>query len=116
MLSQQPQYALSPYRRLRPVYLVLGALALLVPFGLELAGVLPPSYAFEHGRMIVLPKVISLSPTLTPLVLAISVVVLNVLPAIAVGHMRDRNEELEARWAFDAWQLEEWMTAEGERV
>jgi len=45
--------------------MVLSVLGLLVPVGLELLGVLPMSYAFEGGRITVLPQMIELSPKLT---------------------------------------------------
>ncbi|MCB9753194.1 MAG: serine/threonine protein kinase [Myxococcales bacterium] len=54
-------YFVYTERRRRAALIAIMLLAIAVPFALELAGVLAPSYAFEDGEMRVLPRAIALS-------------------------------------------------------
>lgn len=48
--------------RARLLGLILGCLTILVPFALEWAGVVPPSYEFVDGTLVIIPRIREISP------------------------------------------------------
>lgn len=86
-------------RLLRVATLLLAVLAVVVPFSLELAGVVPPSYSFSEGKLVVLPRFLPLTPSLFfPLFLAATLLVLLsshvTLSALVSEHRRSRREAI----------------------
>jgi serine/threonine-protein kinase len=93
----------DPARRYLAVAIL--AVLLIVPVILEIAGLLPTSYAFRGGQLIVLPNLIQFSAVRTPVALAL--VNLAVLLAATGMMARHRNlmGEAERRLHLQAWQL-----------
>ncbi len=78
-------------RRRRPLLLALLVLAILLPLALELAGLVPASYAFRDDAMIVVPRAISLNPAAAYVVLlassVMSVVMATVVSVLSVDNL-----------------------------
>ncbi len=60
----------TPTRGARALVIGIGVLAVVVPLALELGGLLPPSYEFRDGYMLVLPRMHYFSPGATLLFLS----------------------------------------------
>jgi len=106
-------YALSPVRWLRIASVIVGLLSILVPWGLELAGVLPPSYSFEGGALVVhshLAPSLPAGPTTGLLLLTSLGLVL--LPVLFVGQTGRALSAAERRVALHAWQMRQLVADE----
>jgi serine/threonine-protein kinase len=88
----------------RPL-IALALAAVLVPFALELVGLLPPSFAFEGGGLLLLPRALELRPTSTTLALLWSNLMFIVTPALVLARLRDELSRAERRLAMHALQL-----------
>jgi serine/threonine-protein kinase len=93
-------------RRLQPAALALGALAVIVPFALQEAGVLPPAYAFQQGNMVVLPHMTGLPPVRTQIYLLLSSLGAIIAPTVVISRLRDSLEAAEERAFMHAWTLQ----------
>jgi serine/threonine protein kinase len=105
-------FSIAPRRQVRWLPVTLALLAMLVPFGLELAGALPPSYRFVDGMMCVASHAVVMRPVPTYLLfLAVNAVLiamgayfgLNLGGALAVSHRRSH---------LQAWQLRQLIPLE----
>lgn len=105
-------FSIGSRRGYRFLPLVLGLVAMLVPLGLELAGVLPSSYRFQEGMMCIVPHAVFLraAPTYLLFVAVNAVLIamggyfgLKVGGALAVAHRRSH---------LQAWQLRQLMPSE----
>lgn len=76
-----------------------------VPLGLQVAGVLPPSYDFADGTLRILPGMTDLPPTPTLLLLVVSHLIVVAGSIVFVWRLRRTQSDLERRLAFHAWQL-----------
>jgi eukaryotic-like serine/threonine-protein kinase len=94
-------------RRRRVVAVAIGIVAFLVPFALEVSGVLGRSYGFVNGTMAILPRGVELPQTATLVVLGLSGVLGIATGAIAVSHVRDALAEAERSLYLYAWHLRE---------
>ncbi len=95
----------SPDGFMRRFSLVAGALMMLAPLGLELAGVVPSSYAFEDGRLIALPQMTELPQLATFAFAALANVGAGLAPAIFVARLRSELTGAQKRELLRAWQL-----------
>jgi serine/threonine-protein kinase len=95
----------SPDQFMRRFGLYAGALLMLAPFALELAGVLPGSYAFEDGKLVVLPQMIELPRLGTFAFIALANLGLGVSPAIYVARLRAELTSAQQRELLRAWRL-----------
>ena len=106
-------YALAPVRWLRAASVVLAVLAILVPWGLETAGVIEPSYSFEDGALVVRSH---LSPSLpagpTTALLLLTSLGLVFLPVLFVGQAGRSLATAERRIALHAWHMRQLVTDE----
>ena len=64
------------------------ALAVMVPFILQEAGVLPRAYVFEGDRMIVLPLMTGLPPVRTQVYLVLASLAAIVAPTLVISRLR----------------------------
>ena len=95
----------SPDQFMRRFGLYAGALLMLAPFALELAGVLPGSYAFEDGKLVVLPQMVELPRLGTFAFIALANLGLGVSPAIYVARLRAELTNAQQRELLRAWRL-----------
>jgi serine/threonine-protein kinase len=98
-------FTLYTDRRWRWVLVVLGGLAMLVPFLLELVGWIPPSFRFEGGNLVLMPRALHLPPTGTTFALVYTSVTFCVLQPVLLGGMRDALSAAERKLFLHAWHL-----------
>jgi serine/threonine-protein kinase len=98
-------FAMNVERGARRLVLGAGALIVVAPYALELLGLVPPSYAFRDGALLVLPRATSLPPVATTCCLLAASVAMVVAPGAAVGRLRDRLHAAEHRLHMQAWNL-----------
>jgi serine/threonine-protein kinase len=84
---------------------VTGALAVLGSFGAELAGILPPSYAFRDGAMVILPRGVTLSPLPTFVALIVASVFMVIVPGVLASRLQGTLQEAEQRAFLQAHRL-----------
>jgi serine/threonine-protein kinase len=94
-----------PRRSIGLLMLGVATLAMIAPMMLELAGVLPSSYVYDHGRMVILPQLIELGQGGSIAVLLGASVLSLVAPAVFVGQVRDRLNQAERRLLLQAWHF-----------
>ena len=95
---------LTAERRLRTAWLALGAFAIVVPFGLELAGLEPHHFASAAG--IEVRSTLSHLPLEGTLAfLLVTSLATIVTPSLLAGRLRDRLEDAEDRLFAQAWHL-----------
>jgi serine/threonine-protein kinase len=93
-------------KRLQPAALVLGVLAVMVPFVLQEAGWLQPAYVFARDKMIVLPRMTDLPPVRTQVYLVLASLAALVAPTLVISRLRDNLEAAEERAFMQAWTLQ----------
>jgi hypothetical protein len=96
---------MSPDRSRRAFVVVCGVLSLLVPLGLEIAGVLPPSYHFDGATMTVYGHALHFPPVPTRLLLLSLNVVVILSSALLLARMRDQLTLKERELFVQTWQL-----------
>jgi hypothetical protein len=90
---------------MRRFSLISGVLIMLAPLGLELAGVVPSSYVFEDGKLIVLPQMTELPEVATYAYAALANVGAGLAPALFVARLRSELTSAQRRELLRAWQL-----------
>lgn len=98
-------FTLFTDRAQRKLVVLASVLAVLAPVVIELAGLVPPSFAFRDGALVLLPRAVNFSaaPTLLFLV-AVSVAVV-LTPTFVTGRIRDQLSDAEKKLFLQAWQL-----------
>jgi len=96
---------LAPNRARRVPVVLLNCLAIVVPAGLQLAGVIPASYAFEDGSLRILPTMLSYPPVPTHVFLLVANVALVITGCAMLARFRDLLTAAEERLHVTAWQL-----------
>lgn len=98
-------FAFYSERAWRKVIVLFGGLSIVSPWILEALGILPPSFAFQDGNLLLLPRAVQLSPTATVLFLLLSSIALVVTPTLMLGRIRDQLSRAERRLFLQAWHL-----------
>jgi hypothetical protein len=96
---------LAPNRSRRVHVVVLNCLAIVVPAALQLAGVIPASYVFEHGTIHIVPAMLALPPLQTHVFMLVANVALVATGCAMLARFRDILTEAEKRLHVTAWQL-----------
>jgi eukaryotic-like serine/threonine-protein kinase len=99
----------------RATIIALGTLAFAMPLGLELLSILPPSFAFEAGKLVVSSRVLTLQPLPTLLVLSIATIALIVIPSLIVARAHDDAWEAKKRLAAHLWHVRQLVPAQPPR-
>ncbi|APR83852.1 Serine/threonine protein kinase PrkC, regulator of stationary phase [Minicystis rosea] len=105
-------FTMSADKRGRVVVILLGVLAILIPFTLEIAGVLPPAYTFSGGLMRVMPRATELPALQTTICLLVTSLAMVIVPGLMVGRMRDALAAAERRVFLQAWHLRQLVPTE----
>jgi serine/threonine-protein kinase len=95
----------APSRAHRVWTLAVCCLVVALPVVLQLAGVLPASYAFDGGAMTIVPIMVSFPPALTHVVLLASSLLLIVVGSVMHARFRDMLTHIEQHLHVQAWQL-----------
>jgi eukaryotic-like serine/threonine-protein kinase len=95
--------------RFRPVVIAALSLALVAPMCLEWLGVIPPSYQFHDGVLIILPRMAHFPPRSTLLFLVVANVAVAVLPAMLAARARDAMRANERRVFLHNWHLRQFV-------
>jgi len=90
-------------RRLMPV---LCTLAIIVPLLLELAGILPSSYAFADGHFTIVPQAVTFTRGWSLAVLAGATLLALVIPCAIVRNVREQLSRAERERLLQAWQFQ----------
>jgi serine/threonine-protein kinase len=90
---------------LRRYTLIMGSVAIVLPLALELVGVLPSSYRFEHGTMVIVPQVIELPQVGSLVLLVSSTLAMTVIPSFFIARLRAQLSEAERRQLVRAWHF-----------
>jgi serine/threonine-protein kinase len=99
-------FALDAPREARKWIVLVGLLAIVVPWGLELAGVLPMPYeTTDDGALVIRSPMVRFDSWLTPFFLFATSVSLVITPTILVGRFKDELERAERRVIGNAWHL-----------
>ncbi len=94
-------------QRARRIALAAGCGAVLVPCVLQWTGLLPPSYGFAGGLMLVHPHMVELLPLRATTFLVLSSISTILVTAFIVGGLRDALLEAQRRTTLMAWQLQQ---------
>jgi len=86
---------------------ICASLAVVVPFALELTGVITPSYHFDGNGMYVIPRALALPQTETYVLLVLASLSGIILGCFVVGNIRDSLGDAERRLLLYAWHLRE---------
>jgi eukaryotic-like serine/threonine-protein kinase len=107
-------FVVASDRSRRGPAIFMGCCAILVPLVLEWLGVNVPSYAFEHGRIVILPRALGFPETPTLAFLLITSVALLVTPALFVGKFKDALTATENRLYMQTWHLRQFVPGEAQ--
>jgi serine/threonine-protein kinase len=89
------------------IWAVIGGAAFLVPWLLEVVGVLPPSIVFRDGAIVLLPRAVAFPEGPTTFFLAASCLTLIVGPMLVLWRARARAQRSEEKVFHHAWTLEQ---------
>ncbi|MDB4960630.1 MAG: hypothetical protein JWP01_629 [Myxococcales bacterium] len=94
-----------PERHLRVAGLVLGMSAMMLPWLLEMLGLLTSSYGYASGNWFVMPQLTNLPEWFVVGFLGGSNLLIAVLPALFVGRLRGELTKIQQRELVRSWQL-----------
>jgi tRNA A-37 threonylcarbamoyl transferase component Bud32 len=94
-------------RGARTMVIGIGVLAVLVPLGLELVGLLPPSYAFRDGAMLILPRMHAFSPTATMIFLSYIALSHIISVSVLLGRLNQARIDAIVAAHKQSWQLKQ---------
>ncbi|HSQ65034.1 MAG TPA: serine/threonine-protein kinase [Polyangiaceae bacterium] len=103
--------SLRANRITRRALAVLSVAAVFVPTLLQWAGVLPPSYSFEHGVIVIHPLIADFPPALTRFAWTAVTLAQLVLPALLIGRAAEALVTAEERNFAQAWRLRQLLPA-----
>jgi eukaryotic-like serine/threonine-protein kinase len=105
-------YCMSHNTRYRIMVLATAVLSLLGPMIGELAGLIPRSYAFQGGVMIILPQAVSLPEGPTLFALTVANLFMIVAPGLIMGKLQRAIRDAEKRSSLQAWHLQQLVPGE----
>jgi len=103
----------SSAKSVRAVVIAIGTLAVLVPLGLEWLDLLPRSYEFAGGSLVVLPQMHSFPEAATFSFLLYIGLAHIIGVSVMMGRMQDALRDAEQRLHMHTWQLKQLVSDEG---
>ncbi len=100
-------YAITVDARQRRLTMVVGLLAVLVPLGLELSGVLSASYQLSSTGMTIIPRALALNGMPALVLLTIASLGMIITGTFAVGRVRDALDRAERRLEVYNWHFQQ---------
>lgn len=104
MLNQMP-----PNRLGRARIISMYCAAIVVPALLQWTGVIPSSYVFEHGNLVILPGMLHFEPLPTHVFFVTTSVGLIITSSLILARFRDTISDVEKRLHVQTWQLRQLM-------
>jgi serine/threonine-protein kinase len=104
----------TPTRGARALVIGIGVLAVLVPWGLELIGLLPPSYEFRGDYMLIMARMHYFSPGATLLFLFFIGLGHIISISILMGRLNEARLSAIQRAHKQTWQLKQLVSDEGQ--
>jgi serine/threonine protein kinase len=89
----------------RQMFVIIAAMAMVVPLLAELAGIIAPSYAFSSDGMVILPHLTALPKVPTHVLLVLSNLAVILAPALLMARTRNELRAAQRRLALYAWQM-----------
>lgn len=105
-------FSMTHSGRFRTAIIGTGALGLLIPLGLELLGIIPQSYQFSQGAMMITPQGVEFQAIPTLVALTLGSVFLIVAPSVIMGRVQRSLYKAETRSALQAWHLRQLLPDE----
>jgi len=99
-------------RSIRTFAVVCSALAVFIPLGLQISGVVDASWIFRDGVVEIVPRVLELPETATVAFLVTVLVGAVVLPPLLIGPERDARVAQGQKLTLQAYQMAEFLPAE----
>ena len=84
---------------------ITGSLAIVIPFALEVVGVLPPSFVFTGSSIAIQPRAVDFEPTATLTVLLVASVAAVLLGVLVVSRLREDLTTARRQLLIQAWHL-----------
>jgi eukaryotic-like serine/threonine-protein kinase len=103
------------FERHRAAIIILGWASIIVPLVLERVGVLPASYAFVEGGMLIKERMVALHEAPTLILLIVASFTTLTISAVAGAQIRGSLSEAERRLSVQAWQLGQLVPTTHER-
>lgn len=100
-------------RRVRWVHLAFGCGTVVVPTLLEWVGWWSPAYAFHDAMLVILPRAVEFSPTMSVAILVVANVLAIVAPALVLWRLSDTLNDLRQRLHLQIWHLEQLVPTAG---
>jgi eukaryotic-like serine/threonine-protein kinase len=105
-------FSLTPHRARRFAFGIVGGAGMVAPALLEVSGLVEPSYVFHDGTVTLLPRMVSLPPTLTFVALLAAHVVTLYAAVRLFGRIRGAFIKASRRLNLLAWQLRQIVPGE----
>ncbi len=105
----------TPTRGARALVISIGVLAVVVPLALEAVGLLPPSYEFRDGYMLVLPRMHYFSPGATMLFLCYVGLGHIVSISVLMGRLNEARLAAIEKAHKQTWQLKQLVSDDAQR-
>jgi tRNA A-37 threonylcarbamoyl transferase component Bud32 len=114
IIANEVGLLMQPHRKRRIAVIASACAAILLPLALEWARVVPPSYAIEHGRTIVMNRVLDFTPMSHAFLIVFTVGFVVAIGLYFIG-FRDVLTNAEQRLFLFTWQLRQLVDAPRER-
>ncbi len=98
-------YSMTYRAAFRAAVIATGVAAIVGSYGAELAGLVPPSYAFHDGAMTILPRGVTLSALPTTVALVVASVFMVIVPGVLMGRLQAILLRAEQRSFLQSWRL-----------
>jgi hypothetical protein len=105
-------FMMSHDRSRRLAILACGAVTMLLPIVLEVAGVFPPAYEFRDDTLIVLANAVHFPPIATRAFIVVASLTVIVSSALLIARMRDILTIKERQLHLQTWQLRQLVPEE----
>ena len=107
-------FVLTGKRSIQILSVTLAVLTLIVPVVLERVGILPPSFAFEGDRLVILARAVTLPAFAGTILLTLSHVATVMFVAYYVAGSKDTLDRAEVQNHVQAWQLRQLVPKEAQ--
>lgn len=107
-------FVLTGRRSIRIFSVLLAILTLVLPVVLERVGVLPPSFAFEGDKLVILARAVSLPAFAGTVLLTVSHVAMVLFVAYYVAGSKDTLDRVEVQNRLQSWQLRQLVPQEAQ--